>query len=102
MYRGFDMINGIGPTVFRSPDEIRDDITYIKKKIEETRISINLRELLTSILADERESDSRKLVSTLSDAVDEAKAALRELRELESELYELEEELREARWIMGC
>ena len=95
------MINGTGPTVFRSPDEIRDDISYIKAKIEETRGSLNLRELLTSILADEREGDSKKLINTLSDAVDEAKAALRELRELENELYELEDELKEVRWIMG-
>ena len=62
---------------------------------------MNLRELLTSILADEREGDSKKLINTLSDAVDEAKAALRELRELENELYELEDELKEVRWIMG-
>lgn len=101
MYRSYDMINGTGPTVFRSPDEIRDDISYIKAKIEETRGSLNLRELLTSILADEREGDSKKLINTLSDAVDEAKAALRELRELENELYELEDELKEVRWIMG-
>ena len=101
MYRSYDMINGTGPTVFRSPEEIRDDIAYIKMKIEETRGALNLRELLTSILADERESDSRALIGALSDAVDEAKAALCELRELEAELYELEDELKEARWIMG-
>ena len=96
------MINGMGPTVFRSPNEIRDDISYIKMKIEETRGSLNLRELLTSILTDEREADSKRLVSTLSDAVDVAKAALAELHELEEELYELETELKEVRWIMGC
>ena len=102
MYRSSDILNGMGPTVFRSPGEIREDILYIKVKIEETRAALNLRELVTSILADERESDSKKLINSLSDAVDEAKAALRELRELENELYELEEELKEVRWIMGC
>ena len=102
MYRGCDMINGTGPTVFRTPDEIRDDILYIKQKIEETRSALNLRELVTSILADERETDSKRLIGTLSDVVDGAKAALAELRALEEELYELESELKEVRWIMGC
>ena len=93
------MENGRGPTVFRSPSEIREDIRYIKAKIKETNASINLRDMLTSILAEERK-DSENFIEVLSDAVEEAKAALDELRSLENELYELEDELREVKWIM--
>ena len=102
MYRSYDMENGVGPTVYRSPREVAEDVRYIKRKIKEVSATLNVRDMLLNIISGERSGDPELLISTLSDAVEEAKSALVELRELEDELHELEEELREVRWITGC
>jgi hypothetical protein len=101
MYRSYDDVNGIGPTVFRSPSEIREDIGYIKRKIKETNAAMNIREILTTVLANE-DGDCERLISVIAEAVEEASRALDELRSLEDELCELEDELREVKWIMGA
>ncbi len=102
MYRSYDTKNGIGPTIYRSPAEIREDIRYIKEKIRGVNEALNLREMLTSILAGERSGEPEMLVETLSEVVEEAKSALDELRGLEEELCELEAELGEVKWITKC
>ena len=102
MYRGYDYENGVRPTVYRSPNEVREDVKYIKERIKEATSSINLRQMLLDILSDERLCNSEKLMSALSDALGEAREAQNELRELEEELVLLEDELREVRWIAGC
>ena len=102
MYRSYDVENGIGPTIYRSPREVAEDVRYIKRKIKEVSATLNLRDMLLNIIAGERSGDPELLISTLSDAVEEAKEALCELRELEDELHGLEEELREVKWLAGC
>ena len=99
MYRSYDTENGIGPTIYRSPAEIREDIRYIKEKIKSVNLALNLREMLTSILDGERGGEPEMMIDVLSDVVEEAKSALEELRGLEEELYELEAELGEVKWI---
>ena len=101
MFRGYDMENGIGPKIYRSPAEVREDVKAVKLRIKEVSDAVNLRDLLLNILTGERSRDPENLITTLSEAVEEAKEALEELRGLEEELYELEEELREVKWITG-
>lgn len=100
MYKSYDNENGIGPTIYRSPAEIREDIKYIKERIIAISEALNLREMLTAILDGDRAGEPEMLVETLSEVVEEAKSALDELRGLEDELCELEAELREVKWIM--
>ena len=102
MYKSYDMENGIGPTIYRSPCEVAEDVRYIKRKIKEVSATLNLRDMLLNILSGERLKEPELLISTLSDAIEEAKETLFELKELEQELHDLEDELREVKWITGC
>ena len=100
MYRSYDLVNGEGPLIYRTPVEIGEDIRYIKFKIGSINDAINLREMLTSILSGNEASDPETLVEALADVVSEAKDAISELRELEEELSALEAELEEVKCIM--
>ena len=102
MYRSYDDENGIGPTLYRSPREVREDVVKIKIRIKELNASIKLRELLLELLSAERDGDPEHYISIIGEALENAKEALSELRGLEEELVELEEELAEVRWIAGC
>ena len=93
MYRSYDDENGIGPTLYRSPREVREDVVKIKTRIKE---------LLHELLSAERDGDPEHYISIIGEALENAKETLSELRGLEEELVELEEELAEVRWIAGC
>ena len=97
MYRGYDMTNGIPPRIYRTPREIRWDISEISQKIEETNDMLNIRALLVDILVSDRADAPETLIPDLEEAIGEARCALGSLKRLNEELSLLEEELEEAR-----
>ena len=101
MYRTFDMVNGIPPRIYRSPNEIRRDIDEISAKIKETNLRMNLRALVLDIISSDRGEEPANLISELESAIDEAREALSELKNLENELTALEYEMEEIKWLAG-
>ncbi len=101
MFRTYDAVNGIPPRIYRSPKEIRSDISKIKQRISEVNEMLNIRSILTEILTAERASSPESLIPELENAIKEARDALKRLSELESELSLLEEELGDVKYLFG-
>lgn len=97
MHRGYDTVNGLPPRIYRTPGEIRWDISKISEKIEATNDMLNIRALLVDLLVSDRADSPETLIPDLEDAIEEAKCALDGLKRLGEELLSLEEELEEAR-----
>ena len=99
MYKVYDASVGLPPTIYRTPCEVRRDISAIRDKISDINERLNLRTLLMDILSDERTvSEPEFWIPELTEALGEAKEAQICLIRLERELAELEEELRETKW----
>ena len=49
MYRSFDETNGMPPRIYRSPEQIRNDILEIRSRISEIKENLNIRELISDI-----------------------------------------------------
>lgn len=101
MYRTYDMVNGIPPRIYRTPDEVRRDIDEISAKIKAANLRLNLRALVVDILSGERGGAPEALIVELESAIGEAREALSELKSLQDELSALEEELGELKWLVG-
>ena len=99
MYKVYDASVGLPPTLYRTPSEVRRDISAIRNKINEINERMNLRTLLMDILSDERTvCEPEFWIPELTEALREAKEAHGSLGMLERELSELEEEMRETKW----
>jgi hypothetical protein len=81
------------PRLYRSPDEIKDEIGNIKNRIEEANERLNVREILDSYLSSAEVG--RKECEQLSALLQSALEALDELYELNAALDELRAELLE-------
>lgn len=102
MYKKSNGECGLPPTLYRTTAQIRRDINTIKGKINDANEKLNMRTLLTDVLADERTvSDPNFWIPELNEALGAAREAQHTLRTLEVELTELYEELRETRWALG-
>lgn len=97
MYRSYDTVNGIPPRIYRTPGEIRQDISEISEKIEQTNDMLNIRALLVDMLMSERSDSPEKLIPDLEEAISEAREALARLGALKDTLSLLEEELGEVK-----
>ncbi len=95
MFRRADSINGVPVRIYRTPAEIRGDISRIKEKIGETVSMLNIRSILVEILSDSTLGSPEKLIPELEYAISEAGDALRTMKELDTELKSLKLELRE-------
>ena len=101
MYRGYDDEFGLGPRIYRSPDEIRNDIERVKYEIENINCGINIRELMLEMLSNEENLSPDNIISELESLVSAAEEALAELSNLNEELSLLEEELYEVKCEIG-
>ncbi|MBR5817133.1 MAG: hypothetical protein IKY62_00665 [Clostridia bacterium] len=99
MYKVYDASVGLPPTLYRTPREIRRDISAIKLKINEINERMNLRTLLMDVLSDERTVREPDFwIPEVTEALRGAKEAHESLMGLERELNELCEELKESKW----
>ena len=93
MYCALNENSVFAPRVYRTPDEIKEEIGGIKDRIEEVNDRLNIRELMDGLLsADTVGADECLEMSALLESAIEA---LDELRELNSTLDELKAELLE-------
>ena len=86
--------------LYRTPEEIRRDISEIKDKIKETGRMLNTRHILTEMISCLAEGDPEAWIPALGKIVDEAESSLSLLTELRETLGELGEELRDTKWVM--
>lgn len=83
--------------LYRSAESIREDISSIRRKIDEVKRSFSVRELLIDMLSDSYKRAPNEWIYDLEVLVAEASSASARLSELREELGFLEEELGEAR-----
>ena len=95
MYRSFDETNGMPPRIYRSPEQIRNDILEIRSRISEIKENLNIRELISDIIIDDSVDNLLRRADSVRDLLQYATEALSELEELNSELDELKIELAE-------
>ena len=87
--------------LYRSPYEIRKDISEINKKIKDTDGKINARLLLTDLFTKCCEDGAVDYLPELRVAISEAEDMLDSLSELCARLGDLKEELEDTAWALG-
>lgn len=100
MLIAYDNYNGTPTRLYRTPAEIKRDISKITERIKATNEKINVRHLLLEMLSDLREDDPQKSVKLLEELVAEAQDSLIEFNYLREALSDLECELRETRCVL--
>lgn len=92
-----------GARLYRSPSEIREDITNIAACIERADMRLSLHEILTSLATDSllEAADSKKCLSIVEESVDRARIAIRRMERMCKALNDLIYELEEAKWARG-
>ena len=101
MYRGYDNEFGLAPRIYRTPEEIRRDISEAKRAIEKINLGLNIRSLMLEMLSDDENLAPGEAVRGLENILSEAEEALYELSKLNDELSLLEEELYEVKCEIG-
>ena len=85
-------------TLYRSPAEIKRDISSIKKRISEATSMLNVRSLVSEIMDEWLLESPEKAITELEAVVSDAYDTLEALKALNEELDMLRDELREAKW----
>ncbi|MBQ2793412.1 MAG: hypothetical protein IJF05_01785 [Clostridia bacterium] len=87
--------------LYRSPEEIRKDISEINRKIKDMDGKINARLLLTGLFTRLCEDGARDYLPELRVAISEAEEMLNALSELCTQLGDLKRELEDTVWALG-
>ena len=92
-----------GARLYRSPSEIREDITAIVACIERADMRLSLHEILTSLATDSQlgNSDEKYCLSIVEESVERARVAIRRMERMCKALSDLIYELEEAKWARG-
>ncbi len=93
MYKQYSGTRGIGPNVYRSRDEIKEDIRYVYERISEINEMLNIRELISEVFNQESSVDIIKKAENVTELLKYAEEALTELKSLTERLDELKAEL---------
>ena len=97
MFVGANSYEGLPPRLYRSPREIKADISRISKEIQEADEMISIRHILMEMISECAVREPKRWLSELEEAVYEAREGLERLERLKLALEELEDELREAK-----
>ena len=97
MYTSVNNYEGMGPRLYRTPDEIRADMFKISGKIRESGEMLSVHHLLSEMVAEYAQRTPEEWIPALEEMVCEARDTLEELQRLGDRLDELKEELMEVR-----
>lgn len=89
---------GIPPTLYRSPAEIRRDISKITKEIREADEMLSIRNVLTEMIDELAVLEPSRWIEELEETLAEAREAMERLNRLHEALAELTVELEESKW----
>ena len=101
MFVSTNVCEGMPARLYRSPCEIRRDMTRISKQIKEADEMLSVRNILVEMLSECAGHEPEKWIPELEELVEEARAALDMLNGLKSALYELSLEFEESLCIAG-
>ena len=87
--------------LYRSPEEIRGDISVIAGCIERANMRLSIHNIMSALAADARSTATSEMSSLLEKSVAEARVAIRRMERLCKSLDDLIIELEEARWAFG-
>ncbi len=102
MYNSFDYINGQPPRLYRTPNEIKNDIAEIAERIAEINEMLNVRNIISEIISEQSEDDARRRAMAVEELADFAAEVLVEMEELEESLASLRDELSESIGLIGA
>ena len=91
---------GMPARLYRSPCEIRRDMTRISKQIKEADEMLSVRNILVELLSEWSDGDGAKWIPELEEIVRDARASLDNLRRLEGAIDDLSCELEESLCMM--
>ena len=94
----YSTYEGEAPRLYRTTEEIRRDIKEIKDRIAEATAMLNVRNMLTELIAEYAEASPERWVPELRALVDDAEATLESLGGLCESLDMLKCELEDTRW----
>ena len=100
-FRNYSTYEGEPARLYRSPEEIRQDIFEIKTKIESVDSMLNFRNILTEMINGCATGEPEKWIPMLSEIVADAEETLGRLKSLRESLDYLFEELEDTKWALG-
>ena len=100
MYSILDKYNGEPPRLYRTPGEIRRDITAISEKIRDTESMLSVHNILLELIPTWAEESPERWIPELTETVAEAEEALENLKLMKMALEELSIELSEVLCMM--
>ena len=100
MYSILDKYNGEPPRLYRTPGEIRRDITAISEKIRDTESMLSVHNILLELIPAWAEESPERWIPELTETVAEAEEALENLKLMKMALEELSIELSEVLCMM--
>lgn len=92
---------GMPARLYRSPCEIRRDMTIISKQIKEADEMLSVRNILVEMLSECARGDPERWIPELEELVADARASLDSLTRLKSALSLLSDELEESVCVIG-
>ena len=101
MLAGSSVYEGMPARLYRSPCEIRRDMTRLSKQIKEADEMLSVRNILVEMLSECAGREPEKWIPELEELVADARASLDCLTRLKSALSDLSEEFEETVCAVG-
>ena len=101
MFVNANVYEGMPARLYRSPCEIRRDMTRISKQIKEADEMLSIRNILVEMLAECSRGEPSKWIPELEEIVRDARASLNDLKRLEGAIEDLSCELEESLCAIG-
>ena len=101
MFVNTNVCEGMPARLYRSPCEIRRDMTRISKQIKEADEMLSIHNILVEMISECTIGDPVKWISELEEIVAEARSSLDDLKRFNSALDALSSELEETLCAIG-
>ncbi len=101
MFVSTNLREGMPSRLYRSPEEIRRDISDIRKRMSNIDSMLSVHNVLISLIGECNGQELTKKVPELEAAIEDADKSLRLLLRFGEALSELGRELDESVWILG-
>ena len=101
MFVNSNVYEGMPARLYRSPCEIRRDMTRISKQIKEADEMLSIRNILVEMLTECSGSEPSRWITELEEIVKDARDSLDNLQRLKGAIDDLSEELEESLCAIG-
>lgn len=96
MYCSYDFGEGLPPRLYRTPEQIKADITDIAERINEIYEMINIRNIISEVISESCEEDLLSRIKAVNELLESAENALFDMKMMEKDIDMLREELFDA------